>query len=806
MIEVQTDYLVEKNDTLAVLPLRGTVVFPKTDEDIHVGRDLSIAAVHHGIRNNGFVVIVSQIDHEIQSPTHADLFTIGTLAQITKIQSLPDDTMQVHLTGIRRVHLTMVCEGSPIMAKVENLTVEQINLAKFGKLMDVFEEQCKESAQIARQDISDLFVSLEEYKNQPSAYVDTAVKFLNIPVKQKQQLLEQLNPHKRLESLISMLSTHLDLVKLERKIQKRARGQIDKNQKEYYLSEQMKAIQKEMESLDTSDIENFEEKAKKLGIHAKGKEKLLREIKRLKQMSSMSPEAGVIRSYIEWLLDVPWKKRSKLHSDIQRAATVLNDDHYGLDDIKQRILEHLSAYKRSDKVRTPVLCLVGPPGVGKTSLGASIAKATNRTLIRMSLGGMRDEAEIRGHRRTYIGAMPGKIVQNLVKAKVKNPLFLLDEIDKLGADFRGDPASALLEVLDPEQNHAFIDHYLEVECDLSEIMFICTSNSLRIPDALRDRLEIIELSGYTEYEKHNIATKHLLPKILKQYKLTNTISVTDAAIQTVISRYVREAGVRKLERQLEKIARKHIFWLETQQIKECKKVITPALLKKYLGVERYQHLDAEKTDQVGQATGLAWTQAGGELLNIETSIVPGKGQLQLTGSMGDVMRESAKAAITVLRGKSNLLGLADDFFSKNDIHIHIPEGATPKDGPSAGVAMCMVLLSVFTQQPVRHDVAMTGEVTIRGKVLAIGGLKEKLLAAHRGGIRKVIIPKENTRDLDEIPNNILQGLKILPVAGIDEAFSLGINGFIDSWRGTGMQYAQLYSHEKFDGSQVTSMN
>ena len=613
---------------------------------------------------------------------------------------------------------------------------------------------------------------------------DTIAAHMSLKIEEKQEILELVGVRERLEKLMGVMESEIDLLQVEKRIRGRVKRQMEKSQREYYLNEQMKAIQKELGELDDvpNEVEELTEKIRKAGMPKEAKAKAVAELNKLKMMSPMSAEATVVRNYIDWMVNVPWKRRGKIRTELPEAEKVLEADHYGLDKVKERILEYLAVQHRVQKLKGPVLCLVGPPGVGKTSLGRSIARATNRKFVRMSLGGVRDEAEIRGHRRTYIGSMPGKIIQNLAKVGTRNPLFLLDEIDKMSMDFRGDPASALLEVLDPEQNHTFNDHYLEVDYDLSEVMFVCTANSLNIPGPLLDRMEVIRLSGYTEEEKSNIASRYLVPKQITNNGLSDgEISIPETVIKDIIRYYSREAGVRNLEREIAKICRKVVKDILLEKVSNKKVVVSPKTLEKYLGVKRYRFGRAEEHDQVGQVTGLAWTEVGGDLLTIEAAVVSGKGKLTITGQLGEVMQESVQAAMTVVRSRAAVLGIEPEFYQKNDIHIHVPEGAIPKDGPSAGVGMCTALVSALTSIPVRADVAMTGEITLRGEVLPIGGLKEKLLAAHRGGIRTVLIPSENERDLAEIPKNIKQSLDIKPVKWIDEVLQVALQHMPEPW-------------------------
>ncbi|MCW9010041.1 endopeptidase La, partial [Marinobacter sp.] len=704
-----------------------------------------------------------------------DVFAMGTLATVLQMLRLPDGTVKVLVEGNSRASISDIEEGDylsgqAILMDEESLPEREEDVLT-KTLMDEFEKYVKLSKKVPSE-VSNALTGIHELER----LVDTMAAHLEMRIPEKQELLEALDVRKRVDLLLGKLDGEIDLIEVEKRIRGRVKKQMERSQREYYLNEQMKAIQKEMGQLGegNNDFEELEQKLEEAGLPEEARKKTEAELNKLKMMSPMSAEATVVRGYIDWMLAVPWKKRSRVRHDLEKAREILDRDHYGLDEVKKRILEYLAVQSRVKKVKGPVLCLVGPPGVGKTSLGQSIAKATNRKYTRMALGGVRDEAEIRGHRKTYIGALPGKLLQKLSKVGVKNPLFLFDEIDKMGMDHRGDPASALLEVLDPEQNHTFNDHYLEVDYDLSDVMFVCTSNSMDIPPALLDRMEIIRIPGYTEDEKVNIALRYLLPKQLKANGLRkDELKLPEETIRDLIRYYTREAGVRGLEREIAKICRK-VVREHVESSTKASVTLTPDLLEDYSGVKKFKYGLAEETNQIGQVTGLAWTQVGGELLTIECALTPGKGRVVKTGSLGDVMQESIQTALTVVRSRAAGLGVADDFHEKHDLHVHVPEGATPKDGPSAGIGMCTALVSALTRIPVRADVAMTGEITLRGRVLAIGGLKEKLLAAHRGGIKTVIIPDENVRDLKEIPGNIKESLEIRPVKWIDEVLDIAL--------------------------------
>jgi ATP-dependent Lon protease len=763
---------------IPVLPLRDVVVYPHMVIPLFVGREKSILALEQAMQGDKQVLLIAQKQADVDDPGADDLYQIGTFATILQMLKLPDGTVKVLVEGTVRARIVVIKAEQCFTATVELLQdqghYDEREMDVLNRsVISQFEQYVKLNRKVAPEILTALS-GIEE----SGRLADNVAAHMALKLDAKQRVLEILDIRKRLEHILALLEGEMDVLQIEKRIRGRVKQQMEKSQREYYLNEQMKAIQKELGEMDDApnELADLENRIKKTGLPKEARSKGLSELGKLKMMSPMSAEATVVRNYLDWLVKLPWKKKTKVRHDITAAEQVLDEDHYGLEKVKERIVEYLAVQQRVKTLKGPILCLVGPPGVGKTSLGQSIARATNRKFVRMSLGGVRDEAEIRGHRRTYIGSIPGKIVQNLVKAEVNNPLFLLDEIDKMAMDFRGDPSSALLEVLDPEQNSTFNDHYLEVDLDLSQVMFVCTANSLNIPGPLLDRMEVIRLPGYTEDEKSAIARKYLLPKQTKQNGLTEKeLTVSDSAITDIIRYYTREAGVRNLEREVSKICRKAVKQLLTEKGTTSVKV-TPDNLSKYLGVRRFSYGRAEEQDQVGQVTGLAWTEVGGELLTIEASVVPGKGKMLDTGKLGDVMKESIQAAMTVVRSRSSILGLEPDFNQKFDIHVHVPEGATPKDGPSAGIGMCTAIVSAFTKIPVRSDVAMTGEITLRGQVLPIGGLKEKLLAAHRGGIRTVLIPDENTKDLAEIPQNIKDSLEIIPVKWIDEVLKLALKG------------------------------
>ncbi len=776
--ETRSDFVAEVSTLVPVLPLRDVVVYPHMVIPLFVGRDKSIKALEATMQDNKQILLVAQKSPDVDDPTPQDVYEVGTMASILQLLKLPDGTVKVLVEGSRRSHIKAITEKhgyyvaeiSPIEDEIDISDQEMEVLMRTST--GLFDQYVKLNKKVPPEVLTSL-ASIDE----PARLADTMAAHMSLKLEEKQQVLEMANVRERLEHIMGLMEAESDILQMEKRIRGRVKKQMEKNQREYYLNEQMKAIQKELGELDEvpNEFEELAQKIAKAGMSKEAREKAEAELNKLKLMSPMSAEATVVRNYIDALLSVPWKKRTRIRNDIAKAEEVLEADHYGLEKVKERILEYLAVQQRVRKLKGPILCLVGPPGVGKTSLGQSIARATNRKFVRMALGGVRDEAEIRGHRRTYIGAMPGKIIQNLAKIGVRNPLFLLDEIDKMAQDFRGDPASALLEVLDPEQNHTFQDHYLEVDFDLSEIMFVATANSLNIPPALLDRMEVIRLSGYTEDEKVNIAERYLIPKQMKNNGLKpEELEIREAAVRDIVRYYTREAGVRSLEREIAKICRKVVKEILLGKNKGRKITVTPKKLEQYLGVQRFRYGKAEERDQVGQVTGLAWTEVGGELLTIEAALMPGKGRLTHTGQLGDVMKESIQAAMTVVRSRAEVLGLNKDFHEKVDIHIHVPEGATPKDGPSAGIGMCTALVSALTNIPVRADVAMTGEITLRGEVLPIGGLKEKLLAAARGGIKTVIIPEENERDLKEIPKNITKSLDIRPVKWIDEVLEIAL--------------------------------
>ncbi|MFU0821756.1 endopeptidase La [Pseudomonas lundensis] len=760
---------------LPLLPLRDVVVYPHMVIPLFVGREKSIEALEAAMTGDKQILLLAQKNPADDDPTADALYGVGTIATVLQLLKLPDGTVKVLVEGEQRgaVEKFGQADGylSAEVSLIEEAAAPERESEVFVRsLLSQFEQYVQLGKKVPAEVLSSLN-SIDE----PSRLVDTMAAHMALKIEQKQEILEIIDLQTRVEHVLALLDAEIDLLQVEKRIRGRVKKQMERSQREYYLNEQMKAIQKELGDGDEghNEIEELKKRIDAAGLPKDAMAKAQAELNKLKQMSPMSAEATVVRSYIDWLVQVPWKAKSKVRLDLKRAEDILDADHYGLEEVKERILEYLAVQKRVKKIRGPVLCLVGPPGVGKTSLAESIAHATNRKFVRMALGGVRDEAEIRGHRRTYIGSMPGRLIQKMTKVGVRNPLFLLDEIDKMGSDMRGDPASALLEVLDPEQNHNFNDHYLEVDYDLSDVMFLCTSNSMNIPPALLDRMEVIRLPGYTEDEKINIAVKYLAPKQIEANGLKKgELAFDNEAIRDIIRYYTREAGVRGLERQIAKICRKAVK--EHALEKRFSVVVTSDVLEHFLGVRKFSYGLAEQQDQIGQVTGLAWTQVGGELLTIEAAVVPGKGQLIKTGSLGDVMVESITAALTVVRSRAKSLGIPLDFHEKRDIHIHMPEGATPKDGPSAGVGMCTALVSALTLIPVRADVAMTGEITLRGQVLAIGGLKEKLLAAHRGGIKTVIIPEENVRDLKEIPDNIKQDLQIKPVKWIDEVLQIAL--------------------------------
>jgi len=759
-----------------VLPLRDVVVYPHMVSPLFVGREKSIVALDHAMRGNKEILLLAQRVAEVDDPKPDDLYRVGTLATILQLLKLPDGTVKVLVEGTARAQVEQLVNtdfySAYVVAQPDSDAAAEREIDVLTRsVISQFEQYVKMNKKVP----PEILTSLAGIDH-PGRLADTAAAHMALKLSEKQKVLEIANVRERLEHVLGQIEAEMEMLQIEKRIRGRVKQQMEKSQREYYLNEQMKAIQRELgDSEDTpNELAELEKRIEKAGMPKEVREKASAEFSKLKMMSPMSAEATVVRNYLDWLVKVPWKKRSKVSHDIAEAQRILDADHFGLAKIKERIVEYLAVQKRVEKLKGPILCLVGPPGVGKTSLGQSIARATNRTFSRMSLGGVRDEAEIRGHRRTYIGSMPGKIIHNMARAGVRNPLFLLDEIDKMTTDFRGDPSSALLEVLDPAQNTTFSDHYLEVDFDLSEVMFVCTANTLNIPAALLDRMEVIRIPGYTEDEKANIARRYLIPKASKTNGLKpKELEIADDAVLGVIRHYTREAGVRNLEREMSKICRKAVKQIIVDK-KVAKIKVTEEKLGDFLGVQRFRYGKAESENRIGQVTGLAWTEVGGELLTIESAVIPGKGKLTYTGQLGEVMQESIQAAMTVVRARQTVLGLAEDFYQKNDVHVHVPEGATPKDGPSAGIGMATALMSSFTQIPVKADVAMTGEITLRGEVLPIGGLKEKLLAAHRGGITTVLIPSENEKDLAEIPDNIKSKLKIVPVRWIDEVLDVAL--------------------------------
>ena len=763
---------VASGDLLAVLPLRDIVVFPHMIVPLFVGREKSVRALEAVMKDDKQILLVAQKNASQDDPSVEDIYRVGTVSTILQLLKLPDGTVKVLVEGGRRAKITGFKDtDSYFEAFVEAMpdqATEAKELEALGRtVVSQFEQYIKLNKKIA----PEVLVSLNQIE-EPSKLADTVASHLNLKIAEKQELLEIAKVGERLERVFGHMESEIGVLQVEKRIRNRVKRQMEKTQREYYLNEQLKAIQKELGEGEDGKDENaeLEAKIKKTKLSKEAREKAMQELKKLKTMSPMSAEATVVRNYLDWMLSIPWKKRSKIRNDVEAAEKVLEGDHYGLEKVKERIIEYLAVQARSPKVRGPILCLVGPPGVGKTSLGKSVAKATGRNFVRMSLGGVRDEAEIRGHRRTYIGSMPGKVIQGMKKAKTSNPLFLLDEVDKLGADWRGDPSSALLEVLDPEQNSTFSDHYLEVDYDLSDVMFVTTANSLRMPQPLMDRMEIIRIPGYTEDEKVEIAKRHLISKQSEAHGLkTDEWHISDDALRDMIRYYTREAGVRNLEREIANLARKSVKELVTKKSKKV--TITRKNLDKFAGVQKFRFGETEAEDMVGVVTGLAWTEVGGEILTIESVLLPGKGNIKITGKLGDVMQESVSAALSYVRSRSTKFGIKPTLFEKRDIHVHVPEGATPKDGPSAGVAMATSIVSILTGIPVRRDVAMTGEITLRGRVLPIGGLKEKLLAALRAGITTVFIPKENEKDLAEIPDNVKKHLKLIAVADVDEVIA-----------------------------------
>ena len=763
--------------SLPLLPLRDVVVFPHMVIPLFVGRTKSIRALEIAMESGKSILLVAQKFAAKDEPAAEDLYDVCSVANVLQMLKLPDGTVKVLVEGIRRARILSVVDadthfsGEALLLPADAIGSHEVEAMRRAMLAQ-FDQYVKLNKKIP----PEILASLSGI-DEAGRLADTIAAHLPLKLEQKQEVLEIFEIPKRLEHLLGLLETELDILQVEKRIRGRVKRQMEKSQRDYYLNEQVKAIQKELgEGEDGADLEETDKKIKAAAMPKEARTKAEAELKKLRLMSPMSAEATVVRNYIDALIGLPWKKKSKISRNLQAAEEVLEKDHYGLEKVKERIVEYLAVQQRVDKLKAPILCLVGPPGVGKTSLGQSIARATNRKFVRMSLGGVRDEAEIRGHRRTYIGSMPGKILQNMTKVGVKNPLFLLDEVDKIGMDFRGDPASALLEILDPEQNNTFVDHYVEVEYDLSDVMFVATANTLDIPPALLDRMEVIRLSGYTEDEKLNITTRYLLPKQMREHGLKEgELTISEPALRDITRYYTREAGVRSMDREISKICRKVVkaLLLNGDQ-KKARVMVNSRNLDKYLGVRRYTYGIAEENNQVGQVTGLAWTEVGGELLTIEAVVLPGKGNIQRTGSLGDVMKESVEAARSVVRARASRLGIRDDMFEKMDIHVHVPEGATPKDGPSAGIAMTTALVSALTGIPVRADVAMTGEITLRGQLLAIGGLKEKLLAAHRGGIKVVLIPEENVKDLVEVPESVKNKLNIHPVKWIDQVLEMAL--------------------------------
>ncbi|TOE65617.1 endopeptidase La [Vibrio parahaemolyticus] len=760
---------------IPVLPLRDVVVYPHMVIPLFVGREKSISCLETAMETNKQVLLVAQKQADTDEPTVDDLFEVGTVATILQLLKLPDGTVKVLVEGQQRAKINHFKESDFFLAEAEFIVTPELDEREQEVIVRSAINQFEGFIKLNKKIPPEVLTSLNGI-DEAARLADTIAAHMPLKLVDKQQVLEIIDVTERLEFLMGQMESEIDLLQVEKRIRGRVKKQMEKSQREYYLNEQMKAIQKELGEMEDApdEFETLQKKIDESKMPQEAREKTEQELQKLKMMSPMSAEATVVRSYIDWMVSVPWTKRSKVKKNLAKAEEILNEDHYGLERVKERILEYLAVQNRINKLKGPILCLVGPPGVGKTSLGRSIASATGRKYVRMALGGVRDEAEIRGHRRTYIGSLPGKLIQKMSKVGVKNPLFLLDEIDKMSSDMRGDPASALLEVLDPEQNNSFNDHYLEVDYELSDVMFVATSNSMNIPGPLLDRMEVIRLSGYTEDEKLNIAKRHLVEKQVQRNGLKpNEIVIEDSAIIGIIRYYTREAGVRGLEREISKICRKAVKNILLD--KDIKSVtVTMDNLKEYLGVQRFDYGKADESNRIGQVTGLAWTEVGGDLLTIETQSMPGKGKLTQTGSLGDVMQESIQAAMTVVRSRADKLGINSDFYEKKDIHVHVPEGATPKDGPSAGTAMCTALVSALTGNPVKAEVAMTGEITLRGEVLPIGGLKEKLLAAHRGGIKTVLIPKDNERDLEEIPENVIADLQVIPVQWIDEVLKVAL--------------------------------
>ena len=803
-MEIESTDVVTGDDArgIPVLPLRDVVVYPHMVIPLFVGREKSIVALDRAMNAGKKILLIAQQAADMDDPGPEDLYEVGTLATILQLLKLPDGTVKVLVEGGERAQVDELMVGDHFSAEITILEEEdRHDEREIDVLVRSIIAQFEQYVKLNKKVPPEILTSLSGI-DEPGRLADTVAAHMALKLAEKQRILEIRDVKVRLEQILGIIEGEIDVLHIEKRIRGRVKQQMEKSQREYYLNEQMKAIQKELGEMEDApnELADLEAKIEKAGMTKEAREKATSELNKLKLMSPMSAEATVVRNYVDWLLKAPWKKRSKVIRDLNRAEEVLEEDHYGLEKVKERILEYLAVQQRVKKLKGPILCLVGPPGVGKTSLGQSIARATNRKFVRMSLGGVRDEAEIRGHRRTYIGSMPGKIIQNLSKTGVRNPLFLLDEIDKMAMDFRGDPSSALLEVLDPEQNSTFADHYLEVDFDLSDTMFVCTANSLNIPAPLLDRMEVIRIPGYTEDEKLNIATRYLIPKQMKENGLKEEeLTITRSAVLDVIQHYTRESGVRNLEREISKICRKVVKSLLLKPRDKAIRV-TPKSMEKYLGVRRYRYGKAEDNDQVGQVTGLAWTEVGGELLTIESAVVPGKGKLTHTGQLGDVMTESIQAAMTVVRSRSGVLGIDPEFHQKLDVHVHVPEGATPKDGPSAGVGMCTALVSALTDIPVKSAVAMTGEITLRGEVLPIGGLKEKLLAAHRGGIETVLIPQENEKDLAEIPKNIKDKLNIVAVKWIDEVLEVALQHMPVPDAKSGGEKAQAESVEKDEKS------
>jgi len=769
-----------ENGLLPLLPLRDVVVYPHLVIPLFVGRTKSVKALELASEGNKQILLVAQKSASKDDPEASDLHEVGTVATVLQMLKLPDGTVKVLVEGVQRAKVADFTETAECFAARAELVPESVTDVEIQALMRTVFAQFDQYVKLNKKIPPEILTSLATI-DEAGRLADTIAAHLTLKLEEKQKILEMFDVAERLEHLLRLMEGEIDILQVEKRIRGRVKRQMEKTQREYYLNEQVKAIQKELgEHDENAEMDELEKRIEEAKLPKDAQAKVTSELKKLKLMSPMSAEASVVRNFIDTLISLPWNKKTRISKNLAKAEAVLDDDHYGLEKVKERIVEYLAVQQRVDKIKAPILCLVGPPGVGKTSLGQSIAKAVNRKFVRMALGGVRDESEIRGHRRTYIGSMPGKILQSMTKVGVKNPLFLLDEVDKLGQDFRGDPSSALLEVLDPEQNHTFVDHYVEVEYDLSDVMFVATANSMNIPAPLLDRMEIINLSGYTEDEKVNIAMRYLLPKQLKSHGLKDEeLSISEAAVRDIVRFYTREAGVRRLEQEVAKVCRKVVKELLTSKAKQgakaAKKInVTPKTLDKYLGVQRYDFGVAAKENQVGQVTGLAWTSVGGELLTIEAVLLPGKGKTTTTGKLGDVMKESTQAAMSVVRSRAQRLGIPNNFYEENDIHIHFPEGATPKDGPSAGIAITTALVSILTGIPVRADVAMTGEITLRGEVLPIGGLKEKLLAAHRGGIKTVLIPQQNVKDLTDVPENIKNHLDIHPVQWIDDVLELAL--------------------------------